>query len=246
MASLGKLFVFLNLIAAVGLAAWAFSLTQNRLDWVEKPEGFSDANEDPRANDTNNLARLTNKISRLNEGIKSAQNGVAAKSAFALAAEAEQAARANALALRIRDARTGRFRSLVYRTNSGLLDLTLNNGADVLGIDSKPLQGLDAIQRAITESVTTQAAIVKESVGLRTQYEGLTVEVGDLDTEIDRQKVIRANALAEAEYLADRGTDWDEQIRTLERGMKKLADRLAELKAAPKKDANGKVSINNR
>ena len=243
---IGKLFVFLNLIVALGLVAWAVSLTSNALDWTDTPEGFNKADENPYADDTNNLERLTGKITRLNEGIKAAQNGLAAKSTLVLNAETERDARFAALQRRLTDARTGRFRTLVYGRNSGLLDLTPNNGQDVLGIDNKPLAGLDAISRDIEQSVVTQAALVKESIALRKQYEALTVEITQLDEEIERQKVILANGDVEGKYLADRYTDWDEQVRTLERRAKQLADRIAEINAAPKKAAEGKVTSNVR
>lgn len=242
----GKLFVFLNLIAAVGLVAWAVSLTSNALDWTEKPEGFNQADENPYADDTNNLERLANKVTKLNEGIKAAQNGLAVKSTHVLNAETERDARYAALQRRLTDARTGRLRTLVYSRNSGLLDLTPNNGQDVLGIDNKPLAGLEAISRDIKQSVETQTALVNESIALRKQYEALTAEITQLDEEIERQKVILANGLEEGKYLADRFTDWDEQVRTLERRAKQLADRIAEINAAPKKAIEGRVSSNIR
>jgi hypothetical protein len=241
-ARLGKLFVFLNLIAAVGLVAWAVSLTSNALDWTDTAADFREADEDPNADDTNNLKRLASKITKLNEGIKSAQNGLVAKSTVVLNAETERDARYAALQRRLTDARTGRFRTLVYGRNSGLLDLTPNNGQDVLGIDNKPLDGFDTITRDIEQSVVTQAALIKESIALRKQYEALTVEITQLDEEIERQKVILANGLDEGKYLADRYTDWVEQVRTLERRAKQLADRIAEINAAPKKENEGRVS----
>ena len=243
---IGKLFVFLNLIVALGLVAWAVSLTSNALDWTDTPEGFNKADENPYADDTNNLERLTSKITKLNEGIKAAQNGLIAKSTLVLNAETERDARYAAIQRRLTDARTGRFRTLVYGRNSGLLDLTPNNGQDVLGIDNKPLAGLDAISRDIEQSVATQVALIKESIALRKQYETLTVEITQLDEEIERQKVILANGQVEGKYLADRYTDWDEQVRTLERRAKQLSDRIAEINAAPKKAVEGKVVSNVR
>ena len=243
---IGKLFVFLNLIVALGLVAWAVSLTSNALDWTDTPEGFNKADENPYADDTNNIERLTGKITKLNEGIKAAQNGLAAKSTLVLNAETDRDARYAALQRRLTDARTGRFRTLVYGRNSGLLDLTPNNGQDVLGIDNKPLAGLDAISRDIEQSVATQVALIKESIALRKQYETLTVEITQLDEEIERQKVILANGNVEGKYLADRYTDWEEQVRTLERRAKQLSDRIAEINAAPKKAVEGRISSNIR
>jgi DNA repair exonuclease SbcCD ATPase subunit len=243
---IGKLFVFLNLIAAVGLVAWAVSLTSNALDWTDTAADYREADENPDANDTNNLKRLASKVTKLNEGIKAAQNGLAAKSALVLNAETERDARFAALQRRLTDARTGRFRTLVYGRNSGLLDLTPNNGTDVLGIDNKPLIGIDTISRDIEQSVATQAALIKESLALRKQFETLTAEITQLDEEIERQKVILANGLVEGKYLADRLTDWDEQVRTLERRAKQLADRIAEINAAPKKAIEGRISSNVR
>ena len=162
-AKFGKLFVFLNLIAAVALVAWAVSLTSNRLDWIDKPEGFNAADENPYADDTNNLERLASKVTKLNDGIKAAQNGLAARSAFVLVTETERDARSDAIKLRIREARNGKFKTLVYQRQSGLLDL-LNSGVDVLGIDNKQLNGLDVIQQEIGNSVVNQTALVKESI----------------------------------------------------------------------------------
>ena len=229
-ATFGKLFVFLNIVTAIALVAWAVSLTSNQLDWLDKPAGFNAADENPYADDTNNLERLANKVTKLNDGIKAAQNGLAARSTFILASEAERDFRKNNLNSRIAVARNGKFKTLVYLKNSGLLDLTPNNGIDVLGIDNKPLIGLDAIQQEIRNSVDNQSALVKESYRLRKEYETLTDEITKLDEEIERQKIIQTNGFEESKYLADRSTDWDEQVRTLQRRSKQLADRIAELK----------------
>ena len=243
---LGKLFVFLNLIAAIGLVAWAVSLSSNRLDWIDKPEGFSAAEENPLADDTNNLERLAAKVTRLNGGITASQNGLAAKSTAVLNSETERDNRYAALQIRINNARTGKFKTLKYLTNSGLLDLTPNNGDDVFGVDSKPLSGLDAIQQEIKNSVDNQRALITESVRLRKEYEAVSDAITKLDEEIERQKIIKANGEEEAKYLADRATDWDEQVRTLDRRKKQLLDRIAELSASPKKAVDGKVTSNVR
>ena len=246
-AKLGKLFVFFNIAIALALVVWAVSLTSNRLDWIDRPEGFNEADDNPYADDTNNLDRLAKKVAKLNDGIKSAQNGLAAKSTFVLASETDRDARFSAIALRINDAKSGKFKTLTYIKNSGLLVLRPNNAVDVRGIDDKPLAGLDAIQREIRDSVSNQSALVKESYRLRKLYETFTDEMIALDEEIERQKIIKTNGEAEAKYLADRSTDWDEQVRTLQRRTKQLVDRIAELKAPPKKSAiDGKVTSNVR
>lgn len=241
---LGKIFVFVNLIAAIGLTAWAVSLTSNRLDWIDKPEGFNPGDENPLANDTNNIERLKNKVTRLNDGIKASQNGLAAKSTILINTETERDFRYASLQARITNARTGKFRTLKYLVNSGLLDLTPNNGEDVLGVDGKPLVGLDAIQQQIKISVDNQSALIKESVRLRKEYETVSDVITKLDEEIERQKVIKSNGEDEAKYLADRSTDWDEQVRTLERRVKQLTDRLTEISTSPKKVDSGKITLN--
>ena len=66
---LGKLFVFFNVAVALALVTWSVSLTSNRLDWIDKPEGFNAADENPYAADTNNLERLENSITSVNKMI---------------------------------------------------------------------------------------------------------------------------------------------------------------------------------
>ncbi|MFO0935984.1 MAG: hypothetical protein U0798_05640 [Gemmataceae bacterium] len=226
---LGKLFVFFNVAVALALVTWSVSLTSNRLDWIDKPEGFNAADENPYAADTNNLERLANKVSKINDAIKAAQHSLTVKANYILAVEAERDNRAAAIEQRIQVARKGKFKTLVYMKNSGLLDFN-QPGIDVQGIDAKPLAGLDAIQQEIRNSVDNQTALVSASFDLRKKYETLTDEITKLDEEISRQKVILTNAEIESKYLADRFTDWDEQVRTLNRRMTQIKQRIAELK----------------
>lgn len=253
---LGKLFVFLNAIAAVGLLVWAVSLTTSQLDWVTKPEGYKASDELPYADDTNNLERLAAKINTLNEGVKAVQNGLISRSQAVLVAEGNRDLRSAVLNRRLQSARTGFFFFQDTAPGSGLMDVTSrepdpknpNDAARIIkGLDNKPLEGLDAIQNAVKVSIENQSATSKKVAELLKQYADLTLEIDRLDAEIKRQKEIETNAILESKYLADRTTDWDEQIRTLTKRAKQLDDRLAEvLKAPGSKSTSDKISSNIR
>jgi DNA repair exonuclease SbcCD ATPase subunit len=256
LARLGKLFVVLNAVAAVGLVTWAVTLTAGRLDWIDKDETYKATDENPYADDTHNLERLTTKVTRLNDAVKAAQQSLAGRGLALAVAEGNRDLRLAAHRVRLQGARTGYFFYQENAPNSGLLDVTSRvpdpkNPADaariIRGLDNKPLQGLDAIQNEIKVAIENQSAYFKKSDELLKQYQALTGDMQKLDAEIDEQKAILLRAIAESKYLADRRTNWDEQILALSRRVKQLDDRMKEVLAAPAK-ASGvdKISSNVR
>jgi hypothetical protein len=254
LARLGKIFVFLNAIAAVGLVTWALTLTTSRLDWVDKDEGYKPSDENPMLNDTNNLDRLDTKIKMLNDGIKASQASVATRSQSLNLSESNRDFRMAVFSRRVAGARTGFFFRQPYVQNSGLIDVNSaeprqnvpNDAARLyLGLDNKPLEGLGKIQNDIKVSIENQSAYYKKSDELLGNYSTLTGDVGRLDDEIERQKVIFLQAIDESKYLADRRTNWDEQVKILTNRLGQLTTRIKEIQSAPNRPgAVDKVTIN--
>src|SRR5262245_22881633 len=114
MTKIAKALVFVNLVAAVGLLAWALSLYLNRVDLAHKASAATKATEDAYADDTSNVERLQWKVEKLSDAVKAAQAGYARSSAAATDAELVRDFRAERFAVRLGEARNGSFRTFVY------------------------------------------------------------------------------------------------------------------------------------
>lgn len=228
MNAIGKPLVFVNLLVSVGLLTWALSAYFNRQDLVARAGEAAPTNEDPFADDTSNIDRLQAKISKLTESIRAAQVGYARASVALTVEELRRDDRAARFAARLTEARTGAFKTFVYLPKSALIDVTAP-GEPILGVDKQPVRGLDAVQQDLAKSIRDSLGFLDQSEARRNEYKKLAAEVDDLDVRIAKQKDILVQLKDEFDYLSDRRTDWDEQVRTLEKRKRQVAAGLARL-----------------
>ena len=257
--TIGKLLVFVNLVASVGLMAWSLSLYTNRVDWLDtttadgKVEG--------------QITVLNNEIKRLTKAVAETQAGYSAKK-YALAASEEKLdTRARAFATRLSQARNGRFK-VQLTTDAGAFgtgvtyDVT-KEGGDVLGPDNKPLRGLKTLQdefaaevRAIEQLQNGQALLTEaqwmEVVSGTTalpQVAELTPKLGITDlrrlhttlsdlinrdeSAVGKQKAVEANLQDEASYLGEKRVNWLAELQVLQRRERQLNDRIRSVTGKP-------------
>jgi hypothetical protein len=228
LAKIAKVLVFVNLAVSVGLVAWAVSLAFNRTDLVQKDAGASKKSEDPYADDTNNLERLQWKVEALSDSVKAAQLGYARSSTAATDAELTRDVRQGQIAVRLGEARNGSFKTFVYYPTSAWVDFN-QPAQPVQGVDGKPVRGLDSVQQDLTKAIRDSDQFLGQSEQRRNSFGVLAGDVDVLDAKITKQKDILVQLKDEFDYLSDRRTDWDEQVRTLNRRKAQVAAATAAL-----------------
>jgi hypothetical protein len=225
---IAKALVFVNLVAAVGLLAWALSLYLNRVDLAQKDPAATKVAEDPYADDTSNVERLQWKVERLSDAVKAAQAGYARSAAQAADAELVRDFRTGQYAVRLGEARNGAFKTFVYVPKSALIDLN-QPGQPVKGVDDKAVRGLASVQQDLNNSLRTSSQFLAASEQRRNSFGVLSNDVDVLNDKLAKQKDILVRLKDEYDYLADRRTDWDEQVRTLTKRTAQLAAAAAAL-----------------
>ncbi len=250
--TIGKLLVFVNLVASVGLMAWALSLYTNRIDWLDT------ASADGKVE--GQITALQKEIGRLTKAVGETSAGYNGKR-YALAASEESLdTRARVFATRLNQARNGRFK-VQLTTDGGAFgagvtyDVT-KEGGDILGPDNKPLRGLKTLQdefaaevRAIEQlqggqAVLTEAQWMEIVSGATTlpQVAELTPKLGIADLRrlhttlsdlinrdevaVGRQKAVEANLRDEATYLSEKRVNWLAELQVLQRRERQLNGRL--------------------
>ncbi len=253
MTTIGKLLVFVNLVASVGLMAWALSLFTNRIDWLDttaadvKVEG--------------QISLLKKEIDRLKKAIGETQAGYSGKK-YALGVSEERLdQRDRVFKARLGQARNGRFKVQIAEDKGAfgegvIYDIT-REGADILGPDNKPLRGLKTLQdefaaevrtieilqvgegvlsedpqwKAIRGGTTTLAQVgeLTPKLGIA-DLRRLHVVLSDLITRdevaIGRQKRVEKNLTDEAAYLGDKRVNWVAELQSLQRRERQLTGRL--------------------
>ena len=253
--TIGKFLVFVNLVASVGLMAWALSLYTNRIDWLDtttadgKVEG--------------QISLLKKDIDRLTKAIGETQAGFAGKK-YALAANEETLdTRSRVFARRLEQARNGRFK-VQLTTDAGAFgagvtyDVT-KEGGDVLGPDNKPLRGLKTLQdefaaetRAIEQLQNGQAVLTEAQwmeivsggttlpqvaeltpklglTDLRRLHTTISDLIGRDEVAVGRQKAIEVDLRDEATYLSEKRVNWLAELQVLQRRERQLNGRLQAL-----------------
>ena len=250
--TIGKLLVFVNLVASVGLMAWALSLYTNRIDWLDTTtaEGKVDGQ----------ITVLKKEIDRLTKAVAETQAGYSGKKYGLAASEESLDTRARVFARRLEQARNGRFKVQLTTDGgafgSGVTYDVTKEGGDVLGPDNKPLRGLKTLQdefaaevRAIVllqngQGVLTEAQWMEIVSGATTlaQVTELTPKlgIGDLrrlhttlsdlidrdQLAVGRQKAVEANLADEAVYLSEKRVNWLAELQVLQRRERQLSGRL--------------------
>jgi hypothetical protein len=228
MTKIAKALVFVNLVAAVGLLAWALSLYLNRVDLAQKDPAATKAAEDPYADDTSNVERLQWKVEKLSDAVKAAQAGYARSSAVATDTELIRDFRAGQFTVRLGEARNGSFRNFVFVPKSALIDLN-QQGQPIKGVDDKPVRGLNTVQQLLDTAIRDSGQFLDLSRQRRESFKVLSSDVDVLDAKLTKQKDILVRLKDEYDYLSDRRTDWDEQVRTLTKRKAQIAAATAAL-----------------
>ena len=252
MTTIGKLLVFANLVASVGLMAWALSLYTNRIDWLDT------ATADGKVE--GQISLLKKEIDRLKKAVGETQAGYTGKKYALSVSEERLDQRSRVFAARLGQARNGRFKVQVAEDKGafgeGVIYDVTREGADILGPDNKPLRGLKTLQdefaaegRAIEQlkngqglqtdaqwmdiaSGTTTLAQVGELTprlgisDLRRLHVALSDLINRDEVAIGRQKRVEKNLLDEAVYLGDKRVNWVAELQSLQRRERQLGGRL--------------------
>jgi chromosome segregation ATPase len=229
MTSLGKLLVYLNTFVAIVLFGWAVSLYTNRVDWFDR------TTDDGKVE--GQLTQLQSEVKRYAEMIKSSQGSFAAETNRVKDVELNRDFRNFQFQERMAEIQRVddkvRFRVQLRESKSALIDVR-NVGADVNGLNGKPLRGLASLRQEFDklskQTLDKQANILK----LRADYAALCDQVDVAQAEVNRQKIIAGNLKDEQEYLADARINWEEQLRTLEVRKAQLLARISALGPPPK------------
>lgn len=256
MTGIGKILVFLNLIAAAALLTWGLSAFRNSPQWVDvKGEGSSVEGE---------ISLLKKEIDRYSKASAGASNGYAANNATVRNAEATRDFRKVRLDVWMKDAENGQFFTLPRLANDpAVLDTSdaaeaarKNPMRALLGPDNTALKGLDALQKLYQNELDDRKLLIDgkppataaewmnpngllvparmADLGikdLRTLHEWVSGQMKVTDVAIDKQRVIQANLANEASYLGDSRINWIAQLQTVEQRNKQLKDRLKSLGA---------------
>lgn len=228
---IGKLLVFLNLLAAVALVTWAVSLTANRLDWVDRQDGER---------------KVEGEITRLKKEIEVASKGIAETSAtFGQQDRALTAAesgtdfgregrdrRRAVFAARLKAAQDGRFADQVRLPNRVLIDVS-REGNPARGPSGAPLEGVEVYQKRLDDALRGSQAAVQRIARLRAQFDELSngqpEGIAAANKRIVDQRAILVNLTDEQRFLASVQVNWDEELRTLQTRRKQLERRLQSL-----------------
>jgi hypothetical protein len=228
MSKIAKILVFVNLVASVGLLTWAVSVFLNRVDLVQKDPAATKNNEDAYADDTSNIERLQWKLENLSAPIKAAQAGYARSAAAAIEAELTRDVRARQIAARMGEARNGTFKTFVYYPKSAWIDFN-QPGQPVKGVDEKQVSGLATVQQGVNTAIQDSIRYLDASGQRQNSFRVLTNDLDVLDAKLSKQKDILVQLKDEYDYLSDRRTDWDEQVRTLTKRKAQIAAATAAL-----------------
>jgi hypothetical protein len=226
---LGKLLVFINTFAAVGILSWALSAYLNRQD--------SDLAVDEKGE------KLTDKLKRLNGELNVAQSVFTPEFAAVGAAEVRLTdiqAKVNA---RLQEAETGVFFNIYDDAPQGpdpsdpngltrrrrLLWGQLPAKNQITGFGGTPLKGVVAMQKELQDEGAKIAASTANIQAKVEQSNALNAEIQGHDSRAIRLKKILTGLNDEIEYLGDQQVNWDVRISTLQRRKRQLLARLTEL-----------------
>jgi predicted transcriptional regulator len=255
MTGIGKVLVFLNLMAAAALLTWGLSAFKNSPQWVDSKTADGQ-------NVEGEISMLKKEIDRYAKAASGAQDGYTAKAAALQGSEATRDFRKTRLDTWLKDAEKGAFFALPVVANDPAV-LDTSDAAErgrkdikraILGPDNTPLKGLDALQKLYQNELDDRGLLIRGKVpaapaewmnpaallaparmadlgidDLRRLHGWLSDQQKVADVAIDKQRVIQANLADEASYLGDKRIDWTAQLQTLEQRNKQLKDRLQSL-----------------
>lgn len=230
---IGKVLVFVNLFVAFGLAAWAVALYANR-------PAYFDATGDVKAE--GQFTKFKKEVDELNTAMTLAQANYSQAAAYTSSYEATRDFRNNKLTARLNAVRKGDDANILFREQvkllndkqfAALIDVNRDGGV-VKGVRDTPLQGLGYLTSEMRKSVLEESTTRKAIEEARRKLEEVSARIQNRQDETFAQKVIRKNLFDQKSYLGDVQTNWDEQLKLLERRKLQLADRLAAFGATQK------------
>jgi hypothetical protein len=235
MTKFGKALVFVNLVIGVGLFAWAIALYANRLDYFPRKEAMPPVE--------GRFAEMKKEIDDLAAAVAVAQKSFAFQAERARQYEATRDDRVTKLNARLTAVRKGDrpdilfhqqvlvkdpgFAGLIFVGGLGQKDTA--QGPIVKGVRNTDLQGLGYLQSETARLVRDETAAIKRIIEARKKLEELSAKVESVQTELFKQKDIRANLTEEKAYLADVQVNWVERLDVLERRKGQLTERLTAL-----------------
>ena len=237
MTRLGKILVFLNLLASVSLVTWAVSLSANRLDWIDRQDGDRKVEGD--------ITRLKKEIDAALKGITetSAVYGQADRALTALEIGADPGQegrdrRRAVFAARLKAAEDGRFAEQLKIAGKQLIDVS-REGNPVRGPGGQPLAGVEIFQKRLDDAVRASQRSQEQIAKLRTDFKELSDGPDGIratEKRILDQREILANLTNEAQFLASVQVNWDEELRSLQTRQRQLERRYRQVTGAAGND----------
>lgn len=225
MTFIGKQLVFLNMIFAMAIVAWAVNLYIHRIDWTEATVAGQ---------------KLPDRIAELQKQIQTERDRYTAARSPLVAEEAKLARLRIDTEKKLLDAQEGQFYEYV-----GPKGIDLNSRRSVRGLTKgpdlreRPLQGVDKLQQELSEQVKIAAEQVEIIQTNREERLKLSADIFGSDKDgkdtrafypkRTRLKAILRELDAEKIYLNDNRVNWDEQLAVLKRRNDQLLDRLRNL-----------------
>jgi DNA repair exonuclease SbcCD ATPase subunit len=225
---IGKILVYVNLFASVALAAWAIAL------YTARPNFFDNATAEPKIE--GQFTKAKKELDELNGSLTLAQSNYSQAAAYTTSYEQTRDFRNNKLSARLNLVRKGDDANINFREQRKLADKQFSalidekqEGNIIKGVRDTPLQGLGYLTSEMRKSVQEETTTRKAIEEARRKLEELSARVQNRQDEMFAQKVIRKNLGEQKLDLGDVQTNWDEQLRLLERRKAQLGARLAAL-----------------
>jgi DNA repair exonuclease SbcCD ATPase subunit len=225
---LGKILVCVNLFASIALASWAVAL------YTARPNFFDNATADPKIE--GQFTKYKKELDELNSTLTLAQSNYSQAAAYSTSYEQTRDFRNNMLGKRLALVRKGDDANITFKDQIKLNDKQFSalidekrEGNVIKGVRDTPLQGLGYLTSEMRKSVLEETSTRKAIEEARRKLEELSARVQNRQDETFAQKVIRKNLVDQKFDLGDVQTNWDEQLKLLERRKVQLSSRLAAL-----------------
>jgi hypothetical protein len=256
MTGIGKVLVFLNLMAAAALLTWGLSAYRTSPNWVDVKTDTGTVEGE--------ITLLKAEIKKYSDAVAGTHNSYAAKNANLAASEAARDFRSRRLGVWLGDAEKGQFFTLPVMPNDPAV-LDTSDAAErgrrdikraILGPDNQPLKGLAALNTLFGNELRDREEILKGKVpvtpaqwmnpaallqparmadmgieDLRRLHAWLSEQQKIADVAIDKQRAIQANLGNEAAYLNDERINWIARLQTVEQRNQQLKEKLKALGA---------------
>lgn len=226
MTAIGKLFVFINLFAAMAILTWATSITVNRLDWVDRKTDSGVVK--------GQITLLKDDINVASRAITQAQTGYGVRTKRLAGIEKTRADRLEKFEARLTKAKQGTFAEQILMVDHpnpdfrALIDLN-QEGEVVRDSAGQPLRGVEALQNDLNREIDLAIEAAKKVQELRKEFETVSKSILEADDKIVVQREILENLRLQEQVLADLQINWDEELRALEVRRKQLESRLSDI-----------------